>query len=1533
MARRVNKRFLLILTIVVVGGLSILAGGAYYLMRPKPEKYIEAGDKFMAEKDYKAARDNYGQAYSLSKDPLILVKFGDAMTQLAVSDPTLINQDVGAWRQALEIDPNCEPALRRLMNAYEDVAELSPRAENFQLLRDTATKLAAVDPGNTKAAALKHLATIQAWLAGVQTDPRVVDDNVKALEELRKADPANAELPFYIAQVKVKRAQDAIQNGDAAGGRKLIAEALAVTEDSLKGQEQNPAMHYRAFQTFLGLSRANASLGLPAGLDDRATAEITKAREEAQPDNDLYVEINRTAADYAAKNLHDAATAEKIARALLKQRPDDPTVRVTAAELIGRDPAKRQEAISILTAPRQPDKAHVGTRKDALLSRQYEAMTLLSLAGLQIDEFASTTDAAKRKTLEESVNKSLKTLNDRLGEAPEILKLRGRLELAEGNNVKAIQTLEKSQQLLLQKGGQDYQVKYMLAKAYINAGQTGEAKKLLRQIVDRIPTANDARLQLVQLLLRERAIDEARPHVEYLEKVMPNSPDVTRMRLAMLDPGKDHAKIEKLYESLPEKSKAERLYKAQLALGVGQQDDAVRLLNEIVKEDPGDVDAVANLVRIYSARNEKDRAIALVAEARKTNPSNASLETLAKMLAGAGAEEIIAAEPDPFTRELNLAELTGRQGKNKEMLDHLKKAEAVKPDSARVQQSLLNYYLQHQNWDEARKYVDKLAVTNQDQANGQLLKFQLALAQGTAGNKDELGKAVTLGQQLTQTMPEFSQSWLAYGRALQASGRYDDALSKFLAALQRRSDSIEALRGVIDCYIATNRPQEAHNYILQAVKQFPTNADIVEQETLWQLRFGDPLKAVPQREAELKNSPNDPSSYTKLGMAYLRVAQVKGSTDANMATQYVAKAREVFTEAKKKWPDESTFYGNLADIALASNKPQDAEADLKELAARPLWKDKPEPQLMLAELYARTNRPDQAEQALRDAHANAPDNYEVRDRLANYLARRNKLDDALALLPAGDSDARVQRLRIDLLVNGHRLDDATKSIQAQLLKNPTASDWNALLGYVYYLTPGKLDDARKQLDKTLAADPKNANALYFRGLVALRQSPPDAASAVADLTAVRNINPDNVDVRMALADAMRLNGDTDRAITELEGVVRAAPQAKLPRLKLIELYASSNPPRWSDVDRVIADSRGIPQLAVDPDLLHQEALVRLQEGRDKDALAAIEEARKSAGNNPNITRTYLNVLLQMKQYKTVVQETGKIIQGDKDAWWAYAFRGQAKNRLKDKPGALSDFEAALETTPAQKSEPVTQAIINTTAAELGADDALKFVESRAKGDPRWLIDIAYLQQSKHDAVAAQQTVAKLMESIDKLSTPDRQRALRLAGVTYMTGPKPDYDKARDIYLKLLNEAPNSLEALNNLACLLAGNITPPRPEQARVYSQRAYDLMRKSGNYDPLIADTHGWVLSLCTDDDLPEAIRILNEVVDRRPFLEARYHLANAYLKSKNATQAEKQLNAALETIADADKAKQAVDPVLRVKITQAMDRVRELKAKADTK
>jgi Tfp pilus assembly protein PilF len=164
----------------------------------------------------------------------------------------------------------------------------------------------------------------------------------------------------------------------------------------------------------------------------------------------------------------------------------------------------------------------------------------------------------------------------------------------------------------------------------------------------------------------------------------------------------------------------------------------------------------------------------------------------------------------------------------------------------------------------------------------------------------------------------------------------------------------------------------------------------------------------------------------------------------------------------------------------------------------------------------------------------------------------------------------------------------------------------------------------------------------------------------------------------------------------------------------------------------------------------------------------------------------------------------------------------------------------------------------------------------------------------------------------------------------MTG---QFDKARDEYMKWLALAPNDRAALNNLAYLLAEDLK--KPEQARQYSRQAFEEDRRNGVRDPGVADTHAWVLTLCGGSDAVQGLNLLYSIVQDNPsFLEARYHLGMAYLRSNDAKRAEQQLATAMTQVEQLEQGHGNVDGKLKGEIAQALKQAREQngdKARAD--
>ena len=67
-------------------------------------------------------------------------------------------------------------------------------------------------------------------------------------------------------------------------------------------------------------------------------------------------------------------------------------------------------------------------------------------------------------------------------------------------------------------------------------GRRPTAPRLLTEIVNRFPGYEDGRKLLAEVLIKEGSLDEAKPHVAYLDGHRPNDPDVLKMKLQISDP-------------------------------------------------------------------------------------------------------------------------------------------------------------------------------------------------------------------------------------------------------------------------------------------------------------------------------------------------------------------------------------------------------------------------------------------------------------------------------------------------------------------------------------------------------------------------------------------------------------------------------------------------------------------------------------------------------------------------------------------------------------------------------------------------------------------------------------------------------------------------------------------------------------------------------------------------------------------------------------------------------------------------------------
>jgi tetratricopeptide (TPR) repeat protein len=374
---------------------------------------------------------------------------------------------------------------------------------------------------------------------------------------------------------------------------------------------------------------------------------------------------------------------------------------------------------------------------------------------------------------------------------------------------------------------------------------------------------------------------------------------------------------------------------------------------------------------------------------------------------------------------------------------------------------------------------------------------------------------------------------------------------------------------------------------------------------------------------------------------------------------------------------------------------------------------------------------------------------------------------------------------------------------------------------------------------------------------------------------------------------------------------------------------AARPPRWSDAERLLRQTRAMPQFAKDVDFMQQEATMWAGRGNSQKALDAMKQALQAAPNNPNLVRNYLNLLLQSKNYPQVLAETDQLLQGaNGKIWWVYELRGQARARRGDRPAAMNEFLTALNLAVEARNDDVSLQLVRDIANEVGADEALKVVLPKIQ-DIRWKLTAALLYHNKGDTEQALKLADEAMAGVSGHSPADQASVYRTAGSIYITAkPDPRVSQAADAYKKLLVLSPDDLNALNNLAYLYSDLIVPRQPQTALEYSSKAFGLLTGRNQFDPLVYDTHGWVL--VQSGQVAEGIEILQQVLLRQAIPEAHYHVAEAYLKKGYPEEAERHLNAVSDLLKANEEKKQPVDPTLRAKIDDALLRTtRQIEAK----
>ncbi len=1437
--RRVNTRFLTIFLCVLVGLWVVVFAAQKFLIHEHPGPYIDAGKAAAEEGRWAEAAGYFAKASSLDPHNLdICMMLGAALHQEGQSSLDAPAQERAAYEHALEIDPHYLPAIRALISWWQSSAP--PIAYTYTRLIDYSQRAHEIDPTDQKLAAMPAEMIIQEWIGNLTSDQESVQQALADLRNFMQKDPSDADVPFHIAKANLFQAQELTRESplrlQPPEATALYSQTVDMFQKLIKGdgfpsQDNNASIHHR-FALILELladfdqsavgPNDDPTVMSPAAkaLHDKywamARQEIERARALVRPKDPDYSSILNTAIQVADQQ-GDYEGAVKICRTL---PPNLPSSKLMLAQFLARMENTRPDAEQILNsmmAQLHDDPNHIVGLRAAIMTE---------LVDFEIVDYVHAHSADQRKALMDQIQQQLDQLiaaapaeiqvapgTYRSGIGIDLRREQARVMLLKGESLELIQTfaplIANDEQVT-----HDPIILTCVADAYANLNQISRAISVVESMLRDNGNDLEAQKFLCKLLVHD-APEKAAAPLQFLMRRDPADPELPGLRISYLmatDPSHGKPEMQSLYPKMPEDTPENVVAKARVAIFMKNYDEAVRLMNVNIANDPKEAGAYANLALVYLVMGNKDEALDAAQRGVAAVPDNETLKLLIPSIKGEDAkiiehlrEKLAQANPDPVAREMELAEIAKEHGDAQEQEKHLKAAEAASPNSPRVWNELFVFYLNAGRPDAAEPYVSKLASVDYDQAGGLMCEFLVARRRG------DTSRARDIARQMTQEKPDLPGSWVALGQVAEAQGSYDEAMVAYTSALDRQSNNIDAILGLINCSYALHRPSDAEDYIRQGLKKDPQNPELRSKLVDHVLTYGNPSDAVQVLKEQIAMNPDDPQLYASLGEVYVRVARVlEQQLHPDDAHAMLQSAVNMLEDTVRRWPDEAQLYVALTDAALAAEQPVDAENILRSWVHRPAWQYRPEPYVRLADLYERTNHPDAAESELRTALVRSDYSVGMEVEMAQLLTAHKKFDEALELLRGANSTKPEIRLTlIDVLLAAGRVSAADSQIQQDLEGNPP--DTARLYGVWSQLAFAERNYAAAvdRANQSLSRDASDLQVLYIRGRARLRTSPPDSQGALDDLKRLHEAEPGNSQVRLDLVTAyLQLNMDDDAA-SELEAELRSNPGDKPARMELVQLYCTSPHPQETQALHLLQEIDSTPPFDSDPDIFQGEAILMADL---HDLASAMDQSNKAlalAPHNPAIWKSHLTLMLQAQQFQDVIDAVGRLDPGMRASWWALLDRGDAEQNLGSPDAAAADHRASLAAADAANDSSAINQIAQDLVAVVGLPQAIADVAPYAKDRIGTKLALAQMYIRNHDETDALATIQSVMSGFDQLQRGDQIAALLAAGLIDQSCTTQSLtDRAYDAYQHCLKLDPNNISALNNLACLLADDYSP-----------------------------------------------------------------------------------------------------------------------------
>lgn len=1504
MAKKLNKK-VIVIVLVVFGVLGLTAAGLgfKYLQMRSPSFCMDKAQSALESGDYETAERFYGRAVSVTKsDPDKIDRYFDLaefhLIQNSEHEPNW-RKALGCWSAVINIDPQHQEALQKLLDYFLTGAELGSR-QMWKPVQEYSEKLLEVlDEGTAEydrvleAFARSNLEI--ARIGGTTYRQEPLDLATADLNKLLEKNPTNEKLYFYLAEA-------ALVQGTIDEARGLLTAREDANKKARGLLEQAADQGQNAAPAWARLLRFRLQTEDPNQLDT-LRHEIEEKVRTLPPDAEMYVVLS--GAYEQSGNLDRREEVDRSIEALRKavelepQKVEYQTRLVSALYRKGsifQLPECTEEAVSIAEAALElPDAQDVpGPRQAYAVQNRY--MVLSFLAKVNIEKALAGQSEADIEPALQNARRYSDNLTQILGssETVEGQKWQGLIALAEGKKDRGLRVLYKAyeQAKALDRPNEASQVDsflcYVLAEQMSEAGLVGLRQEFLSsalfnqnsiatekpqallefcQVLTTIqrfpmvlrlvndyenvygPTAQSRRIRL-EATIQSGQFDEAR---ELLAQMPAGDADTLAGRYALLQ--KQIVSLRTQQGAASDAAQAEAL-KSQIAALNQQLLDAV---DQLVKTAPSrlDEDEFVTFCRRQMAEGVVEPIRSFVDAYTAALPQITGAQLLRRELQEAQPDqitqtqrvaflhEILEAQADPETRDLSLGDYYRSINQPANALEHFRKAYERSPKSETAIRGYFELLLQQNDVETAKTLLQQARSLNADGCEGGLMAAQLAIAQ------EDFPTALRRLEECLNLRPLMPQAYVLRSRIHLQQENLSGAVEAISTAVRMNpvdpaillqwASILNERNRQLGTKVTPEQQQEALGAIRAAMVFNPRN---LELQSLYAELISEtsPMDGLAIRQRLFEVQPN-PLFGVMLGNMALRVS--RQSQIAADRQALVDMAGDAYRKAYDLDPANEQARNAYAEYKRLIGQ-NDEAVKILESSSGSLWK-----------FYLRDGQYEKAIEVLEGLRITDPENRDVLQGLV--LATQGLGDRATMQEVLGTLLDTAQTANDELWVLQKYLDaglaevvqDKLSSFAERYPDEPTI----LLLKAWYEMSSGKLEDALTLTNRFLETNTQHSGAWRLRGRIhRLMGQYRQAADA---LQRSKDISP-QPDVQMELANIFLENNQVEAAIGELRDGM-SQPQAPVQlRLMLEEILSRK---------QRTAELRDLYQQTLEkyPDnVFWLTRAGKFALSQDDLPLArtvlqrAWEQSYAAGSGDVQALDLYLESLYQSQQYDRLLSIASELV----DTPFApivYAQLGQTQMKLGNSRQAAENYRKALERAGANES--LLEGILTNLVAQMGNEPAIQWANEKVAGDPasgpgRYVLTRLAIQAGQYN-----QAMNHLEQRMGSMTTDDpawirfaNQKAEILAMAYMKTSDSSYLDDLVSTFEQILEQQPTNVTVMNNLAYLLLD--TNQQTDRALEYAREASRRVPDNATFQ----DTYA--LALYRGGQYDEAMRALRRSI-----------------------------------------------------------------------